>query len=339
MNWWNHSTTCPTNEISQYVTDQGLTILKELQLKETNCFKKVILELKQGCEQVLENEQIQTQYALALTLCELSIAQIPIPLDCYLKDSFSTESKCINKLSMLPQTWTTYSGYFRNVISICFALRCPMEKKLLQQMKENLTLHLINNYDVLLKKQDDFILWKNNEQSMLNSIQQEQMELWNELTLLQDHFYEEIHDVLSIIRESKRELNDSYIYHQLLMNNSQQSIDHLLFNLYKSLQLVSENIEFINTNMMISSILQNQSLLWWDHWQYLQNITVQQWKDMIMATNQSFFHLFNQTEKKLIDLNDNLDSMQLSITSFLQPFQLFLNSLLNLFYTGLEFTH
>ncbi|CAO3630689.1 unnamed protein product [Cunninghamella echinulata] len=336
MNWWNQSTTCLTNEITQYVTDHGLNILKELQLKEKDCFKKSILELENGCEQVLNDEQIQTQYALSLTLCELSMAQLPIPMDCYWKNSITSLYSCINKLSMIPQTWTTYSGYFRNVISICFALRYPIEKKLLQHIKENLTFHQVKNYEILLQQQDDFILWKDNEQSMLNSIQQQQTDLWNELNLLQDNFYEEMYDLLSIIRESKQKSIDSYLHHQLIMNISQSSFDQLLYKLYNSLQLVDKNIGLINTKMIMSSTLQNKTIFWWKNWQDEQNKTAQQWQETIKTTNQSLFHLFNHTEKKLAELHDDIDSIQTSMFSILQPFRFLLNYILNLFYIGVR---
>ncbi|KAI9303902.1 hypothetical protein BJ944DRAFT_241031 [Cunninghamella echinulata] len=311
MNWWNQSTTCLTNEITQYVTDHGLNILKELQLKEKDCFKKAILELENGCEQVLNDEQIQTQYALSLTLCELSTAQLPIPMDCYWKKSIPSLSSCINKLSMVPQTWTTYS-------------------ELLQHIKENLNFHQVKNYEILLRQQDDFILWKDNEQSVLNSIQQQQTDLWNELNLLQA----KMNDLLAIIRESKQKSMDNYLHHQLIMNISQQSFDQLFYKLQNSLQLADQSIELINTRMVVSSALQNKTIFWWKNFQDIQNKTVQQFQETVVTTNQSLFNLFNHTEKKLAELHDDIDSMQTTLFSIFQPFRLLLNYVLNLFYNG-----
>ncbi|CAO3643587.1 unnamed protein product [Mucor fragilis] len=104
------------------VLDHGLELYRNLQQHESDCFRKVTLMLSDGCGSLANLDSIQSMtYAILLTLCELSTAAVPIPHACRAVQSQSahvspeTITHCALTLSKTPQTWTSYSGYHRDV--------------------------------------------------------------------------------------------------------------------------------------------------------------------------------------------------------------------------------
>ncbi|KAJ3341772.1 hypothetical protein HDU93_004156 [Gonapodya sp. JEL0774] len=121
---------------------------------DDGCFQKVALAMRDQCQKSVDghNQEANVAIAVAFTACEMSTAGVQLPLECVDATKIgnnptSPQSKgCVQALSRTPQLWTSYSGYLRDVIQICAALRHPAERQLLAQLYSNIShLNLANH--------------------------------------------------------------------------------------------------------------------------------------------------------------------------------------------------
>ncbi|KAI8097068.1 uncharacterized protein BX664DRAFT_72335 [Halteromyces radiatus] len=325
--WWN---TPFSNQVIQQVTDHGLDLFNGLQLKQKDCFKKATLSLEKECQQIGFDQQNQMKYALMLTLCELETAQISIPLECHHPTLYL--QVCITKLASIPQTWTTYSGYFRDVSTICFAIRYPLEKELLQQAQQNMTLYQTKYYNMLQQQQLDMIEWRNQEMKLLDTIRLQQFELWSEFNHLQDHSSDEMNDLISIIRETKHHASDIYANQQMLTKANQHYFNQINQYLINILNHTNHEFTSIYTKMEIMSLWQNETMTKWLHWQEVQHQLVQQWQTSVNDANQTLSHLLDMTEHQLKSVQYDINNIQTDLRFIIQPIQWLYSCMLELFY-------
>lgn len=125
-----------------------------MQHSEQDCFRDAAFTLHSGCRSLSVSKQDKVEYALLLTLCELSTANVQVPTVCI--PPFKENGKarqCVMELARVPQTWTSYSGYFRDAESMCLAIRYPLERELVEQLHQNITKQQISNLALLQKQQ------------------------------------------------------------------------------------------------------------------------------------------------------------------------------------------
>ncbi|KAI8334245.1 hypothetical protein BC941DRAFT_454453 [Chlamydoabsidia padenii] len=196
-------------DMIQQVADQGLDILHALQSKQKDCFRKSTLALEADCQVLASDETSHMKYALMLTKCELATADIQIPKACQLDDS-----TCVKKLAINPQTWTTYSGYYRDVVTICFSVRYPMEKDqsdLWNDMSQQQVFYSMDHQvGSMFSKMDAFSLLQNQSLSRWQASQDQAIEQWQHsihranqsitslLNSTEYHLYDLKHDILEL---------------------------------------------------------------------------------------------------------------------------------------------
>ncbi|KAI1316909.1 hypothetical protein EDD11_009309 [Mortierella claussenii] len=139
-----------TEEISvmQHATDA----LKAYEDKP-DCFKKAARALRKDCKNIDMDEAEKTKYAIQLTACEIATANMPVPVECqeistpdWDQDQARTDAatladvgRCVQSFGRVPQLWTSYSGYFREVKVMCLAVRFSLEHDDLRKLQLNLT--------------------------------------------------------------------------------------------------------------------------------------------------------------------------------------------------------
>ncbi|KAI8143593.1 hypothetical protein BJV82DRAFT_98164 [Fennellomyces sp. T-0311] len=57
---------------------------RQLEEREPDCFKDTARILHRGCRSLTATTYDKVQYAVLLTVCELSTANLPVPRECYL---------------------------------------------------------------------------------------------------------------------------------------------------------------------------------------------------------------------------------------------------------------
>ncbi|KAF8927801.1 hypothetical protein BGZ47_001950 [Haplosporangium gracile] len=114
-----------------------------------DCFKDAARTLRQGCKSIDIDENEKTRYAIRLTICEIATANMPAPQECHPLASAESDpdqqpttndvSRCVQSLGRVPQLWTSYSGYFREVKVMCLAVRYSLEHDELRRLQRNLS--------------------------------------------------------------------------------------------------------------------------------------------------------------------------------------------------------
>ncbi|KAL7749088.1 hypothetical protein RI367_005493 [Sorochytrium milnesiophthora] len=131
----------------------GNGALSKYEARQNDCYKAAATSLRQGCQDLALGEQDKIRYAVRLTLCEIATASMVSPLEC--TDASESEAACVQAFGRTPQLWTSYSGYFREVVSMCYAVRYQVERELLEALYYNLTYQQLLNNKLLTQHAED----------------------------------------------------------------------------------------------------------------------------------------------------------------------------------------
>ena len=146
---WHQQIHAVTKEEMQMI---GMGANKLDQYIQKDCFRDAAFKLSKKCLIELQyNEKIS--FAIELTLCELKTASLDPPLECLQHDN---QEKCVNALSRIPQWWTSFSGYVKETVLMCYSVRHNIEKQELSDVYRNVTYLQLFNYNVLQKHTKDF---------------------------------------------------------------------------------------------------------------------------------------------------------------------------------------
>ncbi|KAI9486609.1 MAG: hypothetical protein EXX96DRAFT_549728 [Benjaminiella poitrasii] len=277
--------------------------------------------------------------ALMLTLCELSSARIAIPFECQnVIENTRKEKKenrikhCVQKLSTLPQTWTSYSGYFRDVVIMCFAIRYPMEKDILERLHANITLNQAKNFDLLQKQQEYLMRWRQEEVTTLHHLKHSQQELINQMDDVRDTHLRTVNQIQAIFDALVHLQNQTEImmqrYNQMVEYHIQEvsvqlnqlalrqevEVDHFMGSISNGLRKLDEQL-----NKMLTT---QQDVI--DHWEQtksFQDTYLNVWQEAVEQINTSLNQVLNQTLDYAKDLQDDLSVIQDKISVITFPFK------------------
>ncbi|KAK9349733.1 Tht1-like nuclear fusion protein-domain-containing protein [Lipomyces doorenjongii] len=103
-----------------------------------SCFRNMLAVILPSCEILTTDERVT--FAIRLTLCELSAAHVQSPRSCSsdLNEHLNRQS-CLKDLEASPQFWTSFSGNFRSIATICLAERKNHEKEEVIRLHQNIT--------------------------------------------------------------------------------------------------------------------------------------------------------------------------------------------------------
>ncbi|SAL99462.1 hypothetical protein [Absidia glauca] len=310
-----------TEGMTQQIANHGLDILHGIQSKQMDCFHKSTLSIEEDCQQLVSDEKSQMKYALMLTLCELATAQIQVPKECQLDKSMHHMKSCIKKLATVPQTWTTYSGYYRDVVTICFAVRYPLERELLRQAQQNMTVYQSQSYQKIQQQQQDLYEWRQQEMGLLKAIQLQQSDLWTEITDFQGRSAGNLLELMSLLQNAQNKATDIQSIQQTTMEIF-LSLDQRLGSMYSKLDELS--------------VWQNLSLTQWIQWQESQEQAIQQWQQSVNIVNHSISDILNHTEHQLNDLKGDILDIHTDLSTLLHPVRQVFALMMDSLYFGIR---
>ncbi|KAI8815662.1 uncharacterized protein EV422DRAFT_347748 [Fimicolochytrium jonesii] len=151
--------------------EQAGSKLQLYESKPGGCFKHAVASVKKGCEMLHVHEIEKVRYAVDLTLCEIATGNIPIPASCQAESYQTDVYGCVEMLSHVPQLWTSYSGYLREVVNICFAIQYESHQSHISQLFENVTLQQITNLRLLVKHRREMKVWHGDEMGRLSALE------------------------------------------------------------------------------------------------------------------------------------------------------------------------
>ncbi|KNE58119.1 hypothetical protein AMAG_04937 [Allomyces macrogynus ATCC 38327] len=105
--------------------DYGKRAIQKYESRGVDCYRDAAVTLQQGCRELTVSQEEKISYACL---------------------HGTVGNSCIEALAQVPQLWTSYSGYFRDVMAMCYAVRHHIERELVESLFYNLTLtQLVNN--------------------------------------------------------------------------------------------------------------------------------------------------------------------------------------------------
>ncbi|KAI8076535.1 uncharacterized protein B0P05DRAFT_512051 [Gilbertella persicaria] len=306
------------------VIDHGLELYKHLQAQESDCYKRVTIDLFEGCQSLSVNSTRHIEYAIQLTMCELSMAQVKIPGECQSLNR-GTAKQCVKKLSHSPQTWTSYS------VMICFAIRYPLEKDTLEKLHANITLNQAKNFDMLSKQQERLIQWQQEEFKTLGQLKDTQQDLLDQL----DHAHQihlksanqiqSIFDALVVLQHQTEAVMERY--NQLTEHHVQQMthrLDELTLKqeteLYRLLSSVVSTLQTVDHQLTEMLLSQQHIMQQFNTAEQLQTHYLQRWQQSMEAVNLSLSDILITSLNHVRNLNENLGVIQDQVSVLSIPF-------------------
>ncbi|CAG8524561.1 3007_t:CDS:10, partial [Gigaspora rosea] len=347
-----------SGETFSRLEDNDLTAWAKNFLKLSNEEKMMIerghdaaLILKHGCRNIDISDNDKIKYAVLLTMCEIATANLVAPMEC--NDIVQDVGTCVEALARIPQLWTSYSGYFREVFHMCFAVRYSIERDLLEELHKNITQNQLINYSILRVQQDDMISWRKEEMARLIQLEKSQSMILNSVNVIEkitslasvnmvslkdnlsdsqeivqgtlgqlSQLRKELEEYRSKASETFKEINSATDQHLISLKLSMEYVESIAKINFK----ISQNLQKIDTalhnTLKAQEKVYNTIEIYKDKHQDLAN----QWQNSLLEAKQNLQMLLNisQSEIQLLakTASDARESQE-SIIKILRPLGIF----------------
>lgn len=240
----------PTNFTSSLLTSNYLE--NKFPFLKSNCVKEALKQflpicLKEGIESV--DAELRVETAVKLSICEFEASGLEhIPKSCSSKDVESMMD-CMIQLESSAQWWTTYSGNYQRLPTICYENSLPYEKEQTLALFLNVT-NMYNDISKRLNKQLYDIVSSSEYTSTKHMEKMASM-----FQHYMSRFAEESKSHESVI-ESEFEEHRSYV-NELIVKNSdvlEKELTKLDFELMSKAKAVLDTIEMIKDSLQDSDI-------------------------------------------------------------------------------------
>ncbi|KAM3125134.1 hypothetical protein ACQ2H7_001670 [Candidozyma auris] len=265
------------------------------QLYQSQCAHKaleVVIEhcASGGVESL--SSSLKKKSAVMLSLCEFQDSAIDYPLSCKKLHSDEDYHECVQDLRSTSQFWTTYSGNYRRIKSICHEEAMPFFKEHLLELFNNVTKAYTSFYSAT--------------QENTQATEQHQKDLRVQFKILKE-------ELLSLADYQRREREitqvemDKFRYSMLnLFGELKQQGDDGMTRLGSSLSIVNDNLEAFSMQALarakeefhiLSSISEN--------WEQFQNAFLAGIHE-IGSTIEELANKVQESESKQLALQDSL---------------------------------
>ncbi|KAG2731268.1 hypothetical protein G9P44_005684 [Scheffersomyces stipitis] len=154
--------------------------------------------------------------AVKLSICEFQEARMMYPEYC--NDLTNGVELCIAELQHTPQYWTTFSGYYREIATICYQESFPYQKEQIIDLYQNITLVYSKflqdikksngnskEREAILKNKFDEVLATMN--SIIGDQKRDRQEMQSELQNYNTHLKFVLHDSISLLKDYSEEVD------------------------------------------------------------------------------------------------------------------------------------
>ncbi|KAF9300602.1 hypothetical protein BGZ74_007706 [Mortierella antarctica] len=240
--------------------------------KKPDCFKKAAQALRQGCKSIDLDEDEKTKS------CEIATANMPMPVECMdfgeARDSSSsyTNSKsheigrCVQSLGRVPQLWTSYSGYFREVKVMCLAVQYSLENDELRNLQRNLTRNHADQIALLRAQRQELLETHRVETAQLKEIQDLHSKMGAQVNAILTSASQMRGTLASILKDISiitQHTNQGVTEQELALDNMRQIKEELLsgfqVTLLQTVELVTRQSQSWH-EMMSNGLLRFQEL-------------------------------------------------------------------------------
>ncbi|CAK7894224.1 nuclear fusion protein Kar5p [[Candida] anglica] len=253
---------------------------------KTKCVKEALSHVLPECATLgIDSVDIALRKlsALKLSICEFENSGIQYPTICRQVTTLNDCGSCITELEKSPQFWTTYSGNYREIGSICYAESLPFEKDQILNLYSNIT-KLYNEFQFRMRE-------SNSEFETTNQYLMEQME----------YVFSKIEQLsLKIVKEGEILKRKNSEYFHELENTLISTLQHTS-NLDLDMKDMSGGIinSLAKINSYINEVVQQSEL----------SGVVSKLSEMDEKYIKSYHALTAESERSLSKIQDNLQQI------------------------------
>ncbi|SJM83855.1 related to Nuclear fusion protein KAR5 [Zygosaccharomyces bailii] len=295
---------------------------------KSSCVKEALKHflpacLKQGVESIDASFRVET--AVKLSICEFQASGLKhIPEACQ-KNGPDSLMDCMIQLESSTQWWTTYSGNYQRLSSICFENSLPFEKDQILSLFLNITNMQVEISDNLSKY---FYNMMSNVESSAESHLKTIIELFNEYmnqfqevfkdkrNVFKNEFEEFQEDIQSVMVHNADLLKEKDIGFMQSVDSLQKIIDGILIQL-KENDISSQIIQLRNDNL--------------HDVKEMERLTQEMFKFQIQGQNQMGYEMkrfFDDTLQNMALVSHEVEKSQATAAEVTQVFDQFKSSLI-----------
>ncbi|KAG0326738.1 hypothetical protein BG004_002910, partial [Podila humilis] len=206
--------------------------------------------------------------AIRLTACEIATANMPVPIEC---DDLTTAAqaknqdaavpgaesqeiaRCVQSLGRVPQLWTSYSGYFREVKVMCLAVQYSLEQDELQRLQRNLTRTYADQITRLRAQRQELIENHRLETEQLQEIQRIHRDMTAQVntiltstSTLRNTFSSILEDVSKIVQNTGQGVEEQGVALESMRHSNKEFLTDFQLTLFQTMEAVSCQSQFWN---------------------------------------------------------------------------------------------
>ncbi|CAO3692769.1 unnamed protein product [Rhizopus microsporus] len=237
---------------------------------------------------------------------------------------------------------------YLNLVLICFAIKYPMEKEILERLHENITLNQVKNFNILSSQQRYLIQWREEEFKRLDKLKESQLNIFEHVEKTSMYYQRMAHQVellfeTLVLLQNQTELsilqyNDMVSRHveqvQMLLQDSflyqAMKIDETLDSLLTKSNTLNQHVERI-------LLLQEQTVQSWNLLtKNLERELTDVWNQSIYRMSTGFHLIMNQSLSEAKLLKHDLTLIHRQVKDTMEPFHRLSNLISGVYFQGVH---
>lgn len=141
----------------------------------SSCSHNALLEYMELCSEIgfdLVDPQLRLRLAVKLSICEFEEASVEFPNKCKHLDTASEYISCVKEFRRIPQLWTSYSGNYRKLRTLCYEELLPHAKNHIVELFANITKIYSSFYETMARSQEKMAAGNDVLASKLQALQE-----------------------------------------------------------------------------------------------------------------------------------------------------------------------
>ncbi|KAK4510563.1 uncharacterized protein ATC70_004994 [Mucor velutinosus] len=215
---------------------------------------------------------------------------------------------------------------------MCFAIRYPMEKEILEKLHENITLNQAKNYEILKNQHEYLAQWHQQEMHTFDHLKRSQRELWYQMQAIQQVHLQTANQVQMIFDTLKLLQNSTELavnkYNSILQIHTQELQSQLneitMRHAIEIDQLVDRVLgDFSQVEKGLSRMMtaQRKVVQDWEETKMIQQEYLDVWRDSIEQVNSRLTEVMNHSMQHIISIKQDISIIQDQIAWLTVPFK------------------
>ncbi|GAN09941.1 hypothetical protein MAM1_0305d09474 [Mucor ambiguus] len=215
---------------------------------------------------------------------------------------------------------------------ICFAIRYPLEKEILEQLHENITLNQAKNYEILKNQHEYLAQWHQQEMHTFDHLKKSQQELWFQMQAIQQvhlqtaNQVQMIFDTLKLLQNSTElavnKYNSMFQIHtqELQLQLNEITMQHAI-EIDQLVDRVLGDFSQVEKGLSRMMTAQRKVVQDWEETKMVQQEYLDVWRDSIEQVNSRLNQVINHSMQHISSIKQDLSLIQDQISWLVLPFK------------------